>query len=44
VQKYEIVDVFLAFWFRFIFKYQSLVEADNFSKLKEIVHRDISVF
>jgi len=44
VQKYEIVDVFLAFWFRFIFKYQSLVETENFLRLKEIIHRDISVF
>lgn len=44
VQKYEIVDVFLAFWFRFIFKYQSLVEAENFMRLKEIIYRDISIF
>ena len=44
VQKYEIVDIFLAFWFRFIFKYQSLVEAENFTRLKEIIYRDISVF
>jgi len=44
VQKYEIVDNFLAFWFRFIFKYQSLVEAENFKRLKEIIHRDISTF
>ncbi|AXH29422.1 MULTISPECIES: ATP-binding protein [Francisella] len=44
VQKYEIVDIFLAFWFRFIFKYQSLVEAENFLKLKEIIYRDISIF
>ena len=36
VQKYEIVDNFLAFWFRFIFKYQSLIEAENFDRLKEI--------
>lgn len=44
VQKYEIVDVFLAFWFRFIFKYQSLVEAENFLKLKELIYRDIPIF
>ncbi|QIV95722.1 hypothetical protein EDC55_1225 [Allofrancisella inopinata] len=44
VQKYEIVDIFLAFWFRFIFKYQSLVEAENFTRLKEIIYRDISIF
>ena len=44
VQKYEITDNFLAFWFRFIFKYQSLVEAESFERLKEIIHRDISTF
>jgi len=44
VQKYEIVDNFLAFWFRFVFKYQSLIEAENFDRLKEIIYRDISTF
>ncbi|MED7818611.1 MULTISPECIES: ATP-binding protein [unclassified Francisella] len=44
VQKYQIVDIFLAFWFRFIFKYQSLVEAENFLKLKELIYRDIPIF
>jgi len=44
VQKYEIVDIFLSFWFRFIFKYQSLIEAENFLRLKEIIHRDITIF
>ena len=44
VQKYEIVDNFLAFWFRFIFKYQSLIEAESFNRLKDIVRRDISTF
>jgi AAA+ ATPase superfamily predicted ATPase len=44
VQKYEIVDNFLSFWFRFIFKYQSLIEAENFDRLKEIIRRDISTF
>ena len=44
VQKYEIVDNFLAFWFRFIFKYQSFIEAKNFTKLKEIIKRDFSIF
>ena len=44
VQKYEIIDNFLAFWFRFIFKYQSLIEAESFDRLKEIIKRDISTF
>jgi len=44
VQKYEIVDNFLAFWFRFIYKYQSLIEAENFDRLKDIIYRDITTF
>jgi len=44
IQKYEIVDNFLAFWFRFIYKYQSLIEAKNFNRLKEIIKRDFSMF
>lgn len=44
VQKYEIVDNFLSFWFRFIFKYQSLIEAENFTRLKDIIRRDFSTF
>lgn len=44
VQKYEIVDNFLYFWFRFIFKYQSLIEAGSFEKLKEIILRNFDMF
>ncbi len=44
VQKYEIVDNFLAFWFRFIYKYQSLIEAQNFDRLKSIIKRDFSTY
>jgi len=44
VQKYEIVDNFLYFWFRFIFKYQSLIEAGSYEKLKEIILRDFDMF
>ncbi|MEC9491661.1 ATP-binding protein [Flexistipes sp.] len=43
-QKYEIVDNFLFFWFRFIYKYQSVVEADNFERLRKIVLRDFDTF
>ncbi len=43
-QKYEIVDNFLSFWFRFIYKYQSLIEAENFERLKEIIFRDFDTF
>jgi len=44
VQKYEIVDNFLAFWFRFIYKYHSIVEAEGYARLKGIIHRDFSTF
>lgn len=44
VQKYEIIDNFLSFWFRFIYKYQSLIEAENYDRLKEIVLRDFDTF
>ncbi len=44
VQKYEIVDNFLAFWFRFIYKYRSLVEAESYERLKSIISRDFSTF
>ncbi len=44
VQKYEIVDNFLAFWFRFIYKYSSLIEAEAFDRLKAIINRDFATF
>lgn len=44
VQKYEIVDNFLAFWFRFIYKYQSIIEAESYERLKTIIERDFSTF
>ncbi len=42
--KYEIIDNFLAFWFRFIFKYKSAIEIENFEFVKEIVKRDFNTF
>ena len=44
IQKYRINDNFLAFWFRFIYKYQSYIEAENFETLKTIVQRDFPTF
>jgi len=44
VQKYEIIDNFLAFWFRFIYKYRSIVEAQGYERLKSIIARDFSTF
>lgn len=43
IQKYEIVDNFLYFWFRFIFKYRTLIEAENFKTLKYLIFRDIDI-
>ena len=42
--KYEIVDNFLCFWFRFIFKNYSAVEIGNFEFLKNQVRRDYPTF
>ncbi len=42
--KYEIEDNFFNFWFRFIYKYRSAIEIENYEYLKEIVKRDFSTF
>ncbi|HPT30660.1 MAG TPA: ATP-binding protein [Prolixibacteraceae bacterium] len=42
--KYEVVDNFLNFWFRFIYKYQSSVEIGNFDYLRSIVDRDYPTY
>lgn len=41
---YEIKDEFLRFWFRFVFKYQALVELRAYGRLQDIVLRDFDVF
>jgi AAA+ ATPase superfamily predicted ATPase len=43
-QKYFIDDNFLNFWFRFIFKYKSAIEIENFNYVKKIVERDFDTF
>ena len=42
--KYEIIDNFFNFWFRFIYKYKSAIEIENYEYVKEIVKRDFSVY
>jgi AAA+ ATPase superfamily predicted ATPase len=42
--KYEIVDNFFNFWFRFIYKYKSAIEIENYEYVKSIVKRDFSTF
>lgn len=42
--KYVIEDNFLSFWFRFIYKYQNLIEAGNMEYLRKIIERDFPTF
>lgn len=42
--KYSIVDHFLKFWFRFIYKYRSAVEIGNLAYIKEIIKRDYATY
>jgi len=42
--KYEIIDNFFNFWFRFIYKYKSTIEIENYDYVKEIIKRDFSTF
>jgi len=41
---YQIDDCFFRFWFRFIFKYQYLIELGRFEELRALVKRDLNVF
>jgi AAA+ ATPase superfamily predicted ATPase len=42
--KYKISDPFLSFWFRFIYRNRSAVEAGNLSYVKQIIDRDFSTY
>lgn len=44
VVKYEISDNFFNFWFRFIYKYKSAIEIENYEYVKQIVERDYAVY
>jgi AAA+ ATPase superfamily predicted ATPase len=44
LQKYKIIDNFLNFWFRFIYRNRSAVETGNFSYVREIIRRDYTVY
>lgn len=41
---YKINDLFLQFWFRFIYKYNYFIEANAYKKLEEIVRRDYETY
>jgi AAA+ ATPase superfamily predicted ATPase len=43
-QKYRIVDNFLAFWFRFIYRNRSAVETGNFEYIRDVIRRDYSTY
>ena len=42
--QYKIEDRFFRFWFRFVYKYQYLVESGRFAELREIVKRDFPTY
>lgn len=42
--KYSIEDNFLSFWFRFIYRNRSAVEAGNFLYLKKVIDRDYDMY
>ncbi len=41
---YQIDDCFFRFWFRFVYKYQYMIELSRFEELKALVCRDFNVF
>ena len=43
-QKYRIVDNFLNFWFRFIYRNRSAIETGNFNYVKDIIKRDYDTY
>lgn len=42
--KYTIKDNFFTFWFRFIYKYNYMLEIENYDALKIIINRDYETF
>ena len=42
--KYQIEDNFIMFWFRFIYKYSSMIEIGAYEQLRKIIKRDFSSF
>lgn len=42
--RYTIVDNFFTFWFRFIYKFNYMLEIENYEGLKAIINRDYEVF
>ena len=42
--RYGIRDNFLTFWFRFVFKYNYLIEIGNYSRMRQIIFDGYDVF
>ncbi len=42
--RYTIEDNFFAFWFRFIYKYNYMLEIENYDAVKTIINRDYETF
>jgi hypothetical protein len=42
--KYQIEDNFIMFWFRFIYKYSSMIEIGAYEQLRKIIERDFYSF
>ena len=41
---YTLKDNFLRFWFRFVWKYQSLIELRAYGRLQDVILRDYRTF
>ncbi len=44
LQKYKMIDNFLTFWFRFIYKNYSAIENENFEYVRKIIDRDYQTY
>jgi len=44
ILKYEIIDNFFSFWFRFIYKNRSAIEIENYEYVKQIVKSEYSTY
>lgn len=42
--RYEIIDPFLKFWFRFIYANRSAVEMENYDYIRRVIDRDFNTF
>lgn len=43
-QKYKIIDNFINFWFRFIYRYRTAIEIENFSYVRSMIQQDYTTY